>query len=76
VLFCRDKRGRGPVPVDRNARQPWPDQTGCFFWPLSGGAAGASEEEKVKESGMSAGNSCKPVPTAFDPVSFFGGTFV
>lgn len=31
VLFSWDKRGHGPVTVDKNAKQPWSDQTGCFL---------------------------------------------
>lgn len=47
VLFCRDNRGHGPVAdVDRNAKQPWPDQTGCFRCYLAACSTVLVSEEK------------------------------
>lgn len=61
MLFCSDKRGRGPIAVDKNAKQPWPDQTGCcvsvcvccaFFSPCCylASATVLSSEEKGERS--------------------------
>lgn len=53
VLFCRDKRGHGPMAADKNAKQPWPDQTGsprCYLPACS--TVLVPWGKKVKEPGM------------------------